>query len=390
MTKKATRSEQYSDLRGTLYLAFELGMKEWKLGFSIGLGQKARRRSIPGGDLDKLVREIAAAKKRFQLPERAPVVSCYEAGRDGFWIDRYLTQSGIRNLVVDSSSIEVNRRRRRAKSDRLDVQKLLTMLIRYEYGEHKVWSVVRAPSPEEEDRRQLHRELRSLRKKKTQTTNRIRGLLATQGIRLESRMDLSDARLEAIRLWNGKALPPALKSRLKREWEHALFVKKQIQGLEGERRRAMKKPEGADKQQESADLNKVRQLAMLGGIGSNGSWVLVRELFGWRKFGNRRQVGSLSGLTPTPYQSGDSRREQGISHAGNCHVRDIAIELAWCWVRYQPESKLTRWYMERFANGGPRARKVGIVALARRLLIDLWKFLETGVIPEGARLKAEA
>ena len=194
----------------------------------------------------------------------------------------------------------------------------------------------------------------------------------------------------SIRLWNGKALPAALKSRLKREWEHVLFVKKQIQALEGERRRALKKQEGADKQQESADLDKVRQLAMLGGIGTNGSWVLVRELFGWRKFGNRRQVGSLSGLTPTPYQSGDSRREQGISHAGNCHVRDIAIELAWCWVRYQPESKLTRWYMERFANGGPRARKVGIVALARRLLIDLWKFLETGVIPEGARLKAEA
>ncbi len=213
------------------------------------------------------------------------------------------------------------------------------MLIRYEYGERKVWSVVRVPSPEEEDGRQLHRELRSLRKEKTRTTNRIRGLLATQGIRLESRMDLSDAQLEAIRLWNGKALPAALKSRLKREWEHVLFVKKQIQALEGERRCAMKKREGADKQQESADLDKVRQLAMLGGIGTHGSWVLVRELFGWRKFGNRRQVGSLSGLTPTPYQSGDSRREQGISHTGNCHVRDIAIELAWCWVRYQPESK---------------------------------------------------
>ncbi len=154
MTKKTTRREQYSDLRGTLYLAFELGLKEWKLGFSIGLGQKARRRTIPGGDLEKLVREIAAAKKRFELSETAPVVSCYEAGRDGFWLDRYLTQSGVRNLVVDSASIEVNRRRRRAKSDRLDVQKLLTMLIRYEYGEHKVWSVVRAPSPEEEDRRQ--------------------------------------------------------------------------------------------------------------------------------------------------------------------------------------------------------------------------------------------
>src|SRR5436189_66655 len=213
MTKKTTRREQYSDLRGTLYLAFELGLKEWKLGFSIGLGQKARRRTIPGGDLEKLVREIAAAKKE-----------------------------------------------------------------------------------------------------KTRTTNRIRGLLATQGKRLEPRMDLSDARLEAIRLWDGKPLPPALKSRLKREWEHVLFLKKQIQVLEGERRRAMKKQEGADKGQESADMGKVRQLAMLGGIGTNGSRVLVRELFGWRKFVNRRQVASLSGLTPTPYQSRASRREQGISH----------------------------------------------------------------------------
>src|SRR5438046_10450969 len=144
MTNTLTRREQYIDLRVTLYLASELGLKEWKLGFSIGLGQKARRRTIPGGDLEKLVREIAAAKKRFELSETAPVVSCYEAGRDGFWLDRYLTQSGVRNLVMDSASIEVNRRRRRAESDRLDVQKLLTMLIRYEYGEHKVWSVVRS------------------------------------------------------------------------------------------------------------------------------------------------------------------------------------------------------------------------------------------------------
>jgi len=381
MTKKTTRNEQYTDMHSNLFLAFELGHSDWKLGFSIGLGQKARRRTISAGDLEQLQGEIRAAKKRFELPETTAVMSCYEAGRDGFWLHRYLTQSGIKNVVVDSSSIEVNRRARRAKSDRLDVQKLLMMLIRYHYGEHKVWSVVRVPSPEEEDLRQLHRELRTLKKEKTRTTNRIKGLLASQGIRLESPMQLTEERLDSVRLWDGSPLLPGLKSRLQREWQHVLFLKQQILVLEGERRRALQK-------RGSADLEKVRQLALLRGIGVNGSWVLVREFFGWRNFKNRREVGSLAGLTPTPYQSGETRREQGISKAGNRHVRGIVIELAWSWLRHQPDSKLSRWFEERFAGAGSRARKVGIVALARRLLIDLWRFLEAGVIPEGAQLKA--
>ncbi len=384
MAKKTTRSEEYTGIRRSLFLAFELGNSEWKLGFSVGLGQKARRRTIPARDLGKLEAEIRAAKRRFKVPEATPVLSCYEAGRDGFWLHRYLTKSEITNLVVDSSSIEVNRRKRRAKTDRLDVQKLLTMLIRYEYGERKVWSVVRVPSPEEEDRRQLHRELRTLKKEKTRTTNRIKGLLANQGIRLESRLELSDGRLDSIRLWNGSPLPHALKSRLQREWKHVVFLKRQISDLEAERRRALQQ------QNSATDVAKVRQLTLLRALGPNSSWVLVREFFGWRKFRNRREVASLSGLTPTPYDSGDTRREQGISKAGNRYVRGVAIELAWSWVRYQPESKLSRWFMERFAGAGTRARKIGIVALARRLLIDLWRFLETGVIPEGAELKVPA
>ena len=321
-----------------------------------------------------------AAKKRFQLPETAEVVSCYEAGRDGFWLHRYLTQSGIGNLVVDSASIEVNRRKRRAKTDRMDVEKLLTMLIRYQYGEHRVWSVVRVPSPEEEDNRQLNRELRSLKKEKTRTTNRIKGLLASQGVRLEPGKELSDKKLDSIRLWDGSPLQPGLKGRLQHECAHVVFLKRQILSLEGDRRRELR--EG-----ENPDLDQVRQLASLRGIGVNGGWVLVREFFAWRKFNNRREVGSLAGLAPTPYQSGESRREQGISKAGNRHVRGVMIELAWSWVRFQPKSKLTQWFEERFGGAGKRVRRVGIVAVARRLLIDMWKFLETGALPEGAQLK---
>lgn len=382
MSKKTTRNEQYIDNRPTLYLAFELGVKEWKLGFSTGLGQKARRRTIPARNLERLQEEIAAAKKRFALSEGAPVMSCYEAGRDGFWLHRYLTHVGIRNLVVDSSSIEVNRRLRRTKSDRLDVEKLLTMLIRFQLGEKKIWSVLHVPSAEDEDRRQLHRELRTLKKEKGRTTNRIKGLLANQGIRLEAPMKLSDSQLETIRLWDGAPLPPALKSRLRRDWKHVLFLKQQIATLESERNRILKKSN-------EPNVQKVQQLALLRGIGENGSWVFVQEFFGWRKFRNRREIGSLSGLTPTPYQSGELMHEQGISKAGNRHVQVMAVELAWCWLRFQPDSKLSLWFMKRFADGGPVARKIGIVALARRLLIDLWRFLETGVIPEGAQLKTE-
>jgi transposase len=239
---------------------------------------------------------------------------------------------------------------------------------------------VRVPSAEEEDARQLNRELRSLKKEKTRTTNRIKGLLASQGVRLEPGTELSDKKLDSIRLWDGSPLLPGLKSRLGREWAHVVFLKRQIQSLEGQRRRELR-------QEESSDLDQVRQLASLRGIGVNGGWVLVREFFGWREFNNRREVGSLAGLTPTPYQSSASTREQGISKAGNRHVRGIMIELAWSWVRFQPKSKLTRWFEKRFGGAGKRVRRVGIVAVARRLLIDVWRFLETGVLPEGAQLK---
>ena len=237
-----------------------------------------------------------------------------------------------------------------------------------------------ATNIEEEDRRQLHRELRALKKERTRTINRIRGLLASQGIRLGAKVDLSEKQLGELRLWDGSGLMPGLSGRITREWEHMLFLKKQVAALESQRRSALR-------ESKEPDLPKVEQLSRLCGIGDNGAWVLVREFFGWREFRNRREVASLSGLTPTPFQNGAMHREQGISKAGNRYVRGIAVELAWSWLRYQPDSKLSLWYQKRFAAGGSRARKVGIVAMARRLLIDLWRFLETGAIPEGAKLK---
>ena len=383
MSKRTTCNIEYSENRQALFLAFDLGESKWELGFTIGLGQKPRRRTIEGGDREALQEEIAAAKKRFGLPEDTRVKSCYEAGRDGFWLHRYLVSVGIDNIVVDSSSIEVNRRKRRAKTDSLDVGTLLSMLVRFYLGDGKIWSVVRVPSVEEEDRRQLHRELRTLKKERTRTTNRIKGLLASQGIRVEGRLDLGDKRLDEMRLWDGQPLPAALKGRLEREWQHVLFLKKQIAALEAIRKSLLKGGK-------EPDIEKIQQLNKLQGIGIESSWVIVRELFGWRQFRNRRQVGSLIGLTPSPFNSGKTVREQGISKAGITHVRAVSIELSWSWIRHQPKSKLTRWYVERFADGGPRARKVGIVALARRLMIDLWRFLEYGVVPEGAELKAQA
>jgi len=384
MIKKTTQ-QQFIENSSVLYLAFELSNKKWKLGFSIGLGQKVRIRTIDSGDLAALKSEIQLARKRFNLPEKVQVMSCYEAGRDGFWIHRFLTSEGVRNLVVDSASIEINRRKRRAKADTLDVHTLVRMLIRHSYGEKKIWSVVHVPSMEEEDRRQLHREMSTLEKEKKRTSNRIRGLLATQGIRIKGRLDLSGGRLDAMRMWDKRPLGGGLKDRIRREWDHVVFITERILELTRERQQALRQK---DPSENHPDIEKIRQLEKLRAIGPVGAWVLTREFFGWRKFKNRRQVGALSGLVSTHYQSGDMDVELGISKAGVVPVRQIAVELAWGWIRYQPRSKLTRWYDKRFANSGKKARKIGIVAVARRLLIELWRYLETGALPDGAELKA--
>jgi transposase len=360
-------------------MAFELRETTWKLGFTTGPGQKPRERAVAARDQERLLQEIAQAKRRFGLPESASVVSCYEAGREGFWLHRFLQAQGIINHVVDSSSIEVNRRKRRAKSDALDVRKLLSMLMRYEYGERQVWRVVRVPSVEAEDQRHLHRALETLKQERASTTTRIKGLLSSQGIRLTSLSKFAE-QLEALRLWDGSAIPSGLRRRLLRVYAHHEFLSQQIAELEAERRAMLRTSQ-------EGNIDKVRQLMHLKGIGINGAWLLVMEFFGWRELKNRREVGGLAGLTPTPYQSGASAREQGITKSGNRHVRWMTTELAWSWVRYQPESALSCWFRERFGGGGKRLRRIGIVAVARKLLIALWRFLETGVLPEGAGLK---
>jgi transposase len=277
-----------------------------------------------------------------------------------------------RRCVVDASSIEVNRRRRRAKSDSLDAAKLVGMLIRWFNGEKKLWGVVNVPSAEEEARRQLHRELIVLKTQRTEHVNRIKGLLATVGLSIVVDVHLVES-LDQLRQWDGSAVPPSLRERILREFERWQLVNTQIRALHTQRTQQIRDPE-------TPQGDQVRLLLDLKGIGENGAWLLVHEFFGWRQIRNRRELASLAGLTPTPYNSGESQREQGISKAGNRRVRWIMVELAWCWLRFQPHSELSRWYDRRFDGGNARLRKVGIVALARKLLVALWKYLERGVV----------
>ena len=359
-----------------LYMALELSSGTWKLAFTVGLGQKPRLKTVTARSTVGLLFEIKAAKKRFGLSEDAPVLSCYEAGRDGFWLHRFLLAHGVQNQVVDSASIEVNRRQRRAKSDGLDAVKLVEMLIRWHNGERKVWKLVRVPSVAEEDQRQLHRELIELKAERTAVSNSIKGLLATLGLVVIVDETLPK-QLENIRQWDGAKLPPSLHQRLLREFARWQLINRQIDDRERERSAKIR-------DDKTPQIQKVRRLMNLKGLGQNGAWLLVYEFFGWRQFKNRRELGSLAGLTPTPYDSGESRREQGISKAGNRRVRWMMMELAWGWLRYQPTSELSRWYQKRFAQGNKRLRKVGIVALARKLLVALWKYVEGGEEPRGA------
>lgn len=405
-----------------LYVSLETGAKKWKVGFSTGISQRPRLCSMGGGELEVLWTEIQKAKARFNLPADAAVYSCYEAGRDGFWIARALSEAGIENLVLDSSSILVDRRARRRKSDGLDVVALLEVLMRYHAGERRCCRVVSVPSREAEDERQMQRELRELKVERTALTNRIKGLLATQGIPLLDRGLKLD--LEQLRDRSGRPLLDGLRARISRELERLEMLNAQIEQVAQERKAKLKAAEASAKAAEKAtaqDAGKTapqataevaaqgtgqtappwaektaaqaaaeaaKKLMMLRAIGPETAWIYSVEILAWREIRNTRQLGALLGLTPTPYQSGTSNHELGISKAGNRHVRAIAIEAAWSWVLYQPGSALSRWFQRRFADGGPRMRKKGIVALARKLMIALWKYVKFDEMPEGALLKA--
>ncbi len=379
---KGTPRKKVSISEKVLHLAFELSQNKWKLAFSNG--EKIRTVTVAARNLEQVQEEIEKAQVRFKMKGYVRILSCYEAGRDGFWLHRYLLSCGIENVVVDSSSLEVNRRKRRVKTDRIDARKLLMMLMRYYGGERKLWSVVNVPSVEAEDGRNLNRELEVLKKERTMHRNRIRGLLIQQGLEVRNPSGKKFLKgVEVLRSWDGQELPEDLKARIVREYERLRVVEEQIKILKKERERRV---QSADK----SSYRQVAQLRTLYGIGVTSSWDFVMEMFAWRQFRNRREVGAFPGLTPTPYDSGGSQREQGISKAGRGRIRALSIQIAWSWLRFQPQSKLSRWFWHRFGHGGKRMRRIGIVAVARRLLIDLWRYLEYGLIPEGARTRAVA
>jgi transposase len=359
---------------GKLYVSLELSDKSWRVAASDGT--RVSEYTMRGGDGAGLLALVERARRRFGLGAQAPVLSCYEAGRDGFWVHRLLVAHGVNNHVVDAASIEVNRRARRAKTDRLDVRALLGLLIRYVSGERRAWSVLRVPSAQAEDERRVYRERERLLKERGAHRARMQSLLLLHNLR---RVDLRAAglgeRLAAL------GVGPRLRAELEREAERLGLVERQLAAIGKER--AL---ERTDANSEPARA-KARALERLRAVGPIGAEVLVRELFGWRSFANRRELAASAGMVPTPYSSGESNHEQGISKAGNRRVRTLMVELAWAWLRYQGQSALARWYARRFAHGGTRLRRIGIVALARRLLIALWHYLEHGVIPEGAKLK---
>jgi transposase len=355
-------------------MSFELSDKSWKLTFGDGAGTVSRH-TVAAGDQAGLADCIARAGKRFKTSARAQVHSCYEAGRDGWWLHRWLTELGVDNIVVDAASIEVNRRLRRAKTDRLDGDKLLTMLVRHHHGE-RVWSVLREPTANQEDERREHREFERLTHERTAHTNRIGSLLVLHNLRPGVRIGGRD--------WAGwwtrhrERLGQKLCAEIEREFARLALVKEQVRQIE-----AARQAELLDGRQST-----VAQLMRLVGIGSRGACVLAHEVFGWRQFANRRELAGCLGVAPTPYASGDSQIEQGISKAGNRRARTLLVELAWIWLRLQPDSAITKWFNQRFARGGARMRRIGIVALARRLAIALWRFLQDGELPTGARTKA--
>jgi transposase len=344
--------------------------------------EKMSRYRIGGGDLAALSGVLARARaKAEQVGKPVRVLSCYEAGLDGHWLHRWLIDNGVVNYTIDASSIEVNRRARQAKTDRIDLARLMRAFLAHLRGEPRACSVVRVPTPEDEDRKRRTRERETLLKERTRHINRIKGLLHGQGIRDAMPLKpsfLSD--LDQLRTGDGRALPPHLQDEIRRQHERLLLVHKQIKALEAENVAAHRAPAAGSVEAKAVSL------AQLRGIGPLIAQVLANEVF-YRDFNNRRQVGSCFGLTDTPYDSGSSRRQQGISKAGNHRARTTALELAWLWLTHQPDSELSRWFRQRVGDIKGRIRKIAIVALARKLMVALWRYLQTGLVPTGAIMR---
>lgn len=372
----ATPRPKMSVSEPTLFVAFELGKKDWKLALTSGFAARPWVKTVASGDLQAVGRVLVAGRERFGLSTTAPVVSCYEAGRDGFWIHRALVAMRVDNRVVDSASIEVNRRARRAKTDRIDALKLVRMLVRVCCGERDVWRDVRIPTVAAEAARQVSRERTALVEERTRVINQLRSWLMLYGAVLPA--SRAQGWWTTVRDWTGDPLPGPVQARIARAEERAALLETQIAALEAQQEAQVA---------EAAAASGGPCLVRLKGVGTTSTAVLVDEGLLWRAFRNRRQIGGWVGFAPTPFQSGEQTREQGISRAGNPRVQSIAVQLAWSWVRWQPSSALTQWFLARFGRG-KRLRRIGIVAVARKLLIALWRYATTGVVPTGAMLKA--
>ena len=370
-----------------VFVAMELSKSTWVLAAQASPSGKTSSHRLDGGNIDELLALLRrlAAREQGAAGEKVKVVLGDEAGYDGFWLHRRLTAEGITCWVMDPGSLQVDRRARRAKTDRLDAAMLLRALMAWCRGDRAACHMVQAPSVEREDARRTHRERQRLITERVQHVNRIKGLLATQGVHdyLPLRRDRRE-RLEELRTGDGRALPPCLRREIEREFLRLELVLEQIVAVEAERDTAVAAPAADD-----ADAAKVVLLARLGGIGTELATVLVREAL-YRPFANRKEVAAYAGLTPSPFASGDRHREQGISKAGNPLLRKSMVELAWLWLRYQPDTALARWFTGRVGEIRGRIRKITAVALARKLLVALWRYVTTGLVPEGARLKPSA
>jgi transposase len=398
MANSALIAPASRDEVATLFVGFELSKKAWLIGlYAPELGKTISRHKVEGGDVDAALELVMAAKRRLErLGRPVRVVSVYEAGYDGFWLHRRLTALGIENRVVDAASIPVDRRSRRAKTDRIDLELLIRMLLALERGETRICQVVHVPSPAEEDAKRQHRERSALVSERTAHSNRITGILMALGVRgVHPRQRNFMACLAKLMTATGEPLPPHTKQALAREHERLSLVERQITEIERAQAVAIKAATVSGERQKdtAADDAAARSAAQAAalvrfkGIGQIGAVPLCREVF-YRHFDNRRELGSYIGLTPSPYNSGSMRVDQGISKAGNPRARTLAIEIAWLWVRHQPGSALTQWFLQRVGTAKGRIRRIAIVALARKLMVALWRYLTTGMIPEGAVMTA--
>jgi transposase len=373
------------DQENIITVAIELSRSTWLIAARLPSVEKPRFHKIDAGDTAALMSHLSSLRSCvFVQSGTEPTLSCcFEAGRDGFWLHRFLTAQGIDNHVLEPTSILVNRRARRAKTDRLDAQGMLRVLAAYLQGDRQICSMVRVPTSEEEDAKRIHRERGHMVQERLRIENRIQALLFTQGIHKRPSLRSWERDLAAMRTGDGRALARHLRAELNRLRRRLVMAVELIREVEAERDEAAR----ADPQ--NLTCRKIGALCRIRGIGANFAAVLTREVF-YRSFNNRRQLASYVGIIPMPYQSGGMDRDRRISRAGNPRARTTMIQLAWLWLRYQPGSDLAKWFRDRVGTRTGRTRRIAIVAMARKLLIALWRYCEDGVVPAGADFRAEA